>query len=112
MDIGGGTSNLALVESGHVTQTGCLNVGGRLIKIAGGVVQYVSPVLKSLCSLTPGQRATEADLAPVVERLVQTLEIAGRVGGRERFPPTCSPIGAFPCRRGRSPCPSLAVWRI
>ena len=32
--------------------------------------------------------------------------------GRERFPPTCSPIGAFPCRRGRSPCPSLAVWRI
>ena len=76
MDIGGGTSNLALVESGHVTQTGCLNVGGRLIKIAGGVVQYVSPVLKSLCSLTPGQRATEADLAPVVERLVQTLEIA------------------------------------
>ncbi len=35
MDIGGGTSNLALVESGRVTQTGCLNVGGRLIKIAG-----------------------------------------------------------------------------
>ena len=76
MDIGGGTSNLALVETGRVTQTGCLNVGGRLIKVAEGVVQYVSPVLKSLCSLTPGQRATEADLAPVVERLVQALEIA------------------------------------
>ena len=69
-------SVLALVETGRVTQTGCLNVGGRLIKVAEGVVQYVSPVLKSLCSLTPGQRATEADLAPVVERLVQALEIA------------------------------------
>lgn len=76
MDIGGGTSNLALVEAGHVTETGCLNVGGRLIKVAGGVVQYVSPVLQGLCHLGPGQRVTEADLAPTIERLVQALEVA------------------------------------
>ena len=76
MDISGGTSNLALVEAGHVTETGCLNVGGRLIKVAGGVVQYVSPVLQGLCHLGPGQRVTEADLAPTIERLVQALEVA------------------------------------
>lgn len=76
MDIGGGTSNLALLEAGEITGTGCLNVGGRLIKVAGGVVQYVSPVLSGLCTLTPGQPVTEADLAPVVEQLVQALEIA------------------------------------
>ena len=76
MDIGGGTSNLALVEAGHVTETGCLNVGGRLIKVAGGVIQYVSPVLQGLCHLGPGQRVTEADLAPTIERLVQALEVA------------------------------------
>ena len=76
MDIGGGTSNLALVEAGHVTETGCLNVGGRLIKVAGGIVQYVSPVLQGLCHLGPGQRVTEADLAPTIERLVQALEVA------------------------------------
>lgn len=76
MDIGGGTSNLALAEGGRITQTGCLNVGGRLIKIDRGAVQYVSPVLQGLCSLTPGQPVTEADLAPVIELLVQTLETA------------------------------------
>ena len=51
-------------------------MGGRLIKIDRGAVQYVSPVLQGLCSLTPGQPVTEADLAPVIELLVQTLETA------------------------------------
>lgn len=85
MDIGGGTSNLALAEGGRITQTGCLNVGGRLIKIDRGAVQYVSPVLQGLCSLTPGQPVTEADLAPVIELLVQTLETAAGLR-TERFP--------------------------
>ena len=33
MDIGGGTSNLALAVQGKIVATSCLNVGGRLIKI-------------------------------------------------------------------------------
>lgn len=77
MDIGGGTSNLALIEAGRITQTGCLNVGGRLVRLSpAGIVQYVSPVLEGLCGLRPSQRAEQADLAPVVELLVQALEIA------------------------------------
>ena len=32
MDIGGGTTNLALVRKGKILRTGCLNVGGRLIR--------------------------------------------------------------------------------
>ena len=32
-DIGGGTSNLALIEDGKIAATTCLNVGGRLVKI-------------------------------------------------------------------------------
>ena len=45
-DIGGGTSNLALCIDGKVAATGCLNVGGRLLKFDGhGRVTYVSPVL-------------------------------------------------------------------
>ena len=31
MDIGGGTSNLAWIEAGKMVETGCLNVGGRLV---------------------------------------------------------------------------------
>ena len=30
MDIGGGTSNLALIADGKILQTGCMNVGGRV----------------------------------------------------------------------------------
>ena len=35
MDIGGGTSNLALIRDGKIERTGCLNVGGRLLKFDG-----------------------------------------------------------------------------
>jgi len=46
MDIGGGTSNLCLVKAGKIIATGCLNVGGRLIKRdESGNVTYRSPVL-------------------------------------------------------------------
>jgi ethanolamine utilization protein EutA len=30
-DIGGGTSNIAVIENGEITRTGCMNIGGRLI---------------------------------------------------------------------------------
>ncbi|MHA1288730.1 MAG: ethanolamine ammonia-lyase reactivating factor EutA [Candidatus Thorarchaeota archaeon] len=33
VDIGGGTSNLAIVSKGHIHSTGCTNVGGRLLGI-------------------------------------------------------------------------------
>ena len=32
MDIGGGTSNLSFIKDGKILRTGCLNVGGRLVK--------------------------------------------------------------------------------
>ena len=32
-DIGGGTSNLSLYDGGEIAATGCLDVGGRLIKV-------------------------------------------------------------------------------
>ena len=67
MDIGGGTSNLALIENGKITATGCLNVGGRLLKFdENGNVIYTSPVLEGF-----PQGVEEA-----VEILVQVLEMA------------------------------------
>lgn len=77
MDIGGGTSNLALIEDGHITCTDCLNVGGRLIKVdATGRIAYISPVLEGLCSFSVGDAVTPADLEPVADTLVQALEMA------------------------------------
>jgi len=78
MDIGGGTSNLALIEDGRIVKTGCLNVGGRLIKRnEAGVITYVSPVLEGLTSLRIGDTPTAEEVGKVTELLVQALEMAG-----------------------------------
>lgn len=83
MDIGGGTSNLVLLKNGEVAATGCLNVGGRLVKIGkDGTVTYLSPVVADKIGLRLGQRVTPKELEPTVRMLVQGLEMAA--GLRER----------------------------
>ena len=83
MDIGGGTSNLALIRDGKIVETGCLNVGGRLVKFGtDGVVRYVSPVLEGLCGLKVGDRVTASQAEEVAALLVQVLEMAA--GLREK----------------------------
>ena len=82
MDIGGGTSNLALIEKGEILRTGCMNVGGRLVKCdKEGIITYVSPVVEPLTSLRPGDRAREAALRDLAGLLVRGLE--GAAGLRE-----------------------------
>ena len=85
MDIGGGTANLALIRDGKILETGCLNVGGRLLKFdEQGVVTYVSPVVRSLTKLRPGEQASRQQVEELAEVLVQTLEMAA--GLREKNP--------------------------
>ena len=76
MDIGGGTSNLALIRAGNIVRTGCLNVGGRLIKIEDGKISYVSPVLDGFFHGKVGDRADERELTLLAETLAQVLEMA------------------------------------
>ena len=77
IDIGGGTSNMALIQNGKIVKTGCLNVGGRLLKLStAGVITYVSPVLKSLCSLSEGEKPTETELTNAARLLCRGLEMA------------------------------------
>ena len=75
-DIGGGTSNLALIEDGKVTATACLNVGGRLVKIEQGKISYVSPVLDGIFRGKVGDIADEETLTVLTESLTQVLEMA------------------------------------
>ena len=44
VDIGGGTTKIALCEDGHVRWTAALHAGGRLIATEGGVVTRAEPV--------------------------------------------------------------------
>lgn len=77
MDIGGGTSNLSFIKDGKILRTGCLNVGGRLVKFdATGAVTYISPVLAGLCDLHLGQIPQKSQLEQVTGLLVQALEMA------------------------------------
>lgn len=77
MDIGGGTSNLCLLRDGEVVQTGCLNVGGRLIKVdESGTVIYVSPVVEGLTDIRPGQILRREAAEELAEKLVCALEMA------------------------------------
>lgn len=77
MDIGGGTSNLCLIEDGRILATGCLNVGGRLLKLdESGCITYRSPVLQELTSLQVGDKPTSAQLEEVAAILVAALEMA------------------------------------
>ena len=76
MDIGGGTSNLSLIRDGEILRTGCLNVGGRLLKVKDGRITYLSPVLDGITSLKPGQRAAPEELKKLAELLAQVLEMA------------------------------------
>ena len=77
MDIGGGTANLCLIRAGEIAATGCLNVGGRLLKLdEAGTVTYVSPVLRGLWTLPPGRHPSQADIDDLCARLTQALEAA------------------------------------
>ena len=83
LDIGGGTTNMALFADGQVVDTGCLNVGGRLLRYnAAHEIDYLSPVLAPFCALQLGQRVGEEDLQPVAQLLAQVLEQA--LGLREQ----------------------------
>ena len=67
MDIGGGTSNLCLIKAGKILATGCLNVGGRLIKRDGlGNITYRSPVIDY----------ADDDIPQILQDMVQALEMA------------------------------------
>lgn len=83
MDIGGGTSNLAWIREGTVVETGCLNVGGRLIKVEKtGEIRYISPVLQGLTELKTGEIPDPERLRLLADTLVSALEMAA--GLREK----------------------------
>ena len=82
MDIGGGTSNLALIRDGKIEATGCMNVGGRLVKFSDtGAVTYLSPVVAGLTSMKIGQIPTKEERRNLAQQLTAALEMAA--GRRE-----------------------------
>ena len=110
MDIGGGTSNLALIREGKIRETGCLNIGGRLIKLEEtGKITYISPVLTGITPLKVGDTVTKEQAQELAAALAEVLEMAAgcreesdrlrrfttRETGREWTPPRERPVLSF-----------------
>ena len=85
IDIGGGTSNLALIRNGTIVSTGCMNIGGRLLKLdENGRIYYRSPILSHYDHLQIGTQATSSMLQDLCHTMVHALEMA--CGLRESTP--------------------------
>ena len=78
LDVGGGTSNIALYQNGALRGTCCLDIGGRLIKVAGGQVTYVYPKLQALANrhgiqISAGSRADPDTLYQICRLMAAQL---------------------------------------
>lgn len=87
IDIGGGTSNLALFTRGDVRETGCLDIGGRLIKVNAVTkeINYISPKIEKIIeqngfNLKIGTIATVENIKPIVNIMVELLEQSVGIG--------------------------------
>lgn len=81
IDIGGGTSNLAVFREGDLIDTGCFDIGGRLIKLdpVSHTISYIAPKLQQIIAdkglrLHVGQVVERADLDTLIQEMVAVLE--------------------------------------
>lgn len=87
IDIGGGTTKLALVDRGEVLWTAALHAGGRLIATGDGVVIRAEPVGRHFAAaagvpLAVGDGAGPEELRRIAERLADAI-----VGAVRKDPP-------------------------
>lgn len=78
LDIGGGTTNIAVFRKGEFSGTSCLDIGGRLIKIQDGKVTYIYEKISTLArdnniGLEIGERADAVKLGRVCDLMADQL---------------------------------------
>lgn len=83
IDVGGGTSNIVLFKNGEAIDTGCLDIGGRLIKIDPDTkkIYYIYPKIKKLAEsigiqIEIGQIADLFKIRKIANTMAQILEEA------------------------------------
>lgn len=90
LDIGGGTSNIAVFKKGKLIGTSCLDIGGRLIKIEKGCISYIYPKIKELAdkngiSIEIGDIAEVEKLQKICCLMADQLAQAVNIKERDRF---------------------------
>lgn len=81
LDIGGGTTNLALFSQGDTVDTGCLDIGGRLIRLERDThrITYIAPKLLRVIAaeqigLAVGRVIEEGELKKLLSIMTEALE--------------------------------------
>ena len=87
IDIGGGTSNFAIFKDGDVVDTGCMNVGGRLLKLdENRRITYVSPVLEDLYrDLSVGETLSEQKAKEITDIMTEALMQGANIMPRDKL---------------------------
>ncbi|MCG8564875.1 MAG: ethanolamine ammonia-lyase reactivating factor EutA [Desulfobacterales bacterium] len=81
LDIGGGTTNIAVFRNGDVIDTACLDIGGRLITFddKNGTISWVSDKMKQLgdrmgIALAPGKSLSVKEIQTLTSRMAGILD--------------------------------------
>lgn len=106
LDIGGGTTNLAVFKDGEVIDTACFDIGGRLIKLdQQQKITYIAPKIQEIINkkgltMHLGDQATEQNLLPIISELVAVLE--NSIGSGTQSPFYQLLVTNHPLRKGEN----------
>ena len=79
LDIGGGTTNIVFFDNGEVVSKGCLDIGGRLIRLNKDMtVEHISPAAQMIANdvgvrIVVGQRTNLNDLEKITDKMADLL---------------------------------------
>jgi len=81
IDIGGGTSNIAVYNKGNLLGTSCLDIGGRLIKVENGKLTYIYEKTARMAAelglnISVGQTADPKVLRKLTSEMAKQLAMA------------------------------------
>lgn len=90
IDIGGGTSNIAVFHKGNLQSTACLDIGGRLIKIENDTVVYIYSKIKRLIeieglNIAEGQKADVSELKKLANAMSKHLAMSLNLIEKDSF---------------------------
>ncbi len=79
LDIGGGTTNIAVFKDGEVIDTACLDIGGRLIRVENNKISYISDKIKKLAAsisleINIGDTVDKNKIKKITDRMAVLLE--------------------------------------
>ncbi len=92
IDIGGGTSNLAVFDRGEAIATGCIDIGGRLVKIdkASNKIYYIYHKVKDLIksmglNIAEGDPPNRGQLESLADEMVKILEMSVNIRPKDQY---------------------------